>query len=121
VVEGDDIPPITGAWLHASLPIEADWYMLDTQESDELFDWKMAMKATLTGGGAGTREVCIFFDRYTNGTTDKQICNTGTGTLVTKLSGLDTFDPGLSDDGRIYIRVSGDPSCAPYEIKLYFE
>jgi len=108
--EGQAITTTAPAWIHSTLDV--DWYAVDIVESGG-FDWNLIIDAKLSGGVDGLREICIFYDRKSDGTTDFEDCTSGSGDVLNASLG-DIDNVGSNDDGTLYIRVEGEAGCDPY-------
>jgi hypothetical protein len=117
--EGDDIPSVTGAFLHAGSPTEVDWYKLKIKEGGSWVDWSMEFKATLKGG-SGIRTLCMFYDEDSDGTTQLEGCISGPGDLTVTTGDIDNV--GSTDQGTIHVKVSAElGSCSDYAVDFKLE
>ena len=112
--EGTVLTTTADATLHSDTDV--DWYSIDLVESGGT-DWTFNIDASLIGGESGLREICLFYDRKSDGTTDYSECTSGSGNVLNAdLGDIDSF--ASNDDGTLYIRVEGQDGCTPYQIKL---
>ena len=119
--EGGGIPAITTAWLHQAEPAiaspgEIDRYYFYCNESGNIFDWSMEMKATLSTA-SGWHKVCLFYDRGCNGSVEVTKCSSGYGAQTASTGDVDGNN-GSDDDGCIDVEVYGDWSCAAYTLQM---
>ena len=100
--EGQVLSTTSPAWLHSTLDV--DWYAVDIVESGGL-DWSLVIDAKLSGGVDGLREICIFYDRKSDGTTDFSKCESGSSEILNVSLG----DIDISMSPRDTFRISDDP------------
>ena len=112
--EGQVLSTTSPAWLHSTLDV--DWYAVDIVESGGL-DWSLVIDAKLSGGVDGLREICIFYDRKSDGTTDFSKCESGSSEILNVSLG-DIDNVGANDDGTLFIRVEGEPGCDAYYLTI---
>lgn len=112
LAEGTTLTTTEQAWIHSATDV--DWYKVDVVESGGL-DWSLVLEASLAGGESGLREICLIYDRKSDGTTDFQKCTAGSeNVLNVSLGNIDNV--GANDDGTLYIKVTGKEGCAGYDL-----
>jgi hypothetical protein len=121
--EGDDIPSLEQAWVHAAPPEEVDWYRVSLNENDTWWDFFINLKVSLTSPGK-PMSLCVIY-RLKNGLNEQTNCVSGSGVLTVVISDLDILDPFIDDDAEVSIEVKGQGedsgTCVGYTLSVVYD
>ncbi len=111
--ENNAIPWVKGTF-HVNNDV--DYYKLNVNEVPFSIDTDFGLDAELTGG-AGTKTVTIYYDHGCDGSTQKTVTKSGSGTVKVTTGDLENIF--FSQNGCMYVRVKTTKwSCSQYTLKL---